>query len=444
METKTNLASKLVTGLLGLLASGAVASVRLEVRPVQPVLEAAAGPQRTTLQIALEGVAPPRGPDRAPVNMVLVLDRSGSMGGDKIENVRRAALSVVDRLGASDVLSVVAYDTRAEVLLPAMPVRDKETIRRRILALNAGGSTALFAGVSLGLAQARTYQGGGRVTRVMLLSDGQANVGPSSPSELAALGRSAAKEGIPVSTIGLGMGYNEDLMQQLAQASDGNHDFAAEPTDLARIFDRELGEAMDVVASDISIHFTCPTGVRLIRVLDRDAEIRGQELSLRWSQLAGGQRKYVLVEVEVPASRAGSRMNLGAARADLLERSSGSRKRYDGTADIGFSGDRAVARASVDKAAKVSEVRALVNENAKKAVALRDQGFAQAPAARAAFESNAAVLSKAAEELGDNKLREEAEVQKRAAGKVSSDSDWARGRKDEKARQHKTSNQAAW
>lgn len=197
---------------LTLAAPVAQASVVLDVRAVQPMLEASDRPQRTTLKISLEGIATPSTADRGPVNMVLVLDRSGSMQGDKIENLKRAALSVVDRMSSRDVISVVAYDTREEVLIPAMPVRDKETLRRKIRGIRADGSTALFAGVSKGLAQARIYRGGGRATRLVLLSDGQANIGPSSPSELAALGRSAAKEGIPLTTVGLGLGYNEDLM----------------------------------------------------------------------------------------------------------------------------------------------------------------------------------------------------------------------------------------
>jgi len=301
-------------GVTTLAIPAAQASVVLDVRPVQPLLEASDRPQRATLKISLEGIAQPSSSERGPVNMVLVLDRSGSMQGDKIENLRRAALGVVDRMGSRDVISVVAYDTREEVLIPAMPVRDKETIRRKIRSIQADGSTALFAGVSKGLAQARIYRGGGRATRVVLLSDGQANIGPSSPSQLAALGRSAAREGIPVTTVGLGLGYNEDLMSQLAQASDGNHDFAAEPTDLVRIFDRELGDAQDVVASDIVVKFHCPDNVRLIRVIDQDAQIDGQDLTMRWSQISGGQKRYILVEVEVPGSREGMRLSLGRPR----------------------------------------------------------------------------------------------------------------------------------
>lgn len=417
----------------------AQASVVLDVRPVQPLLEASDRPQRTTLKISLEGIATPTNSDRGPVNMVLVLDRSGSMQGDKIENVKRAALAVVDRMSSRDVISVVAYDTREEVLIPAMPVRDKETLRRKILGLRADGSTALFAGVSKGLAQARLYRGGGRATRLVLLSDGQANVGPSSPSELAALGRSAAKEGIPVTTVGLGLGYNEDLMQRLAQASDGNHDFAAEPTDLVRIFDREFGDAQDVVANDIVVKFHCPDNVRLIRVIDQDAEISGQNLTMRWNQLAGGQKRYILVEVELPAGTEGSRVNLGSAKATMKDRNTGAANELSGAAEVGYTRNREVAYASVDRKAKASMVRALANENERKAVELRDAG--NKPAAQAMLRSNAAVLNEAAKELQDETLKAEAAQSSVSAAQIDDDQAWGAQRKDMTAKQAKKSRQ---
>lgn len=426
-------------GVSTLAVPAAQASVVLDVRPVQPLLEASERPQRTTLKISLEGVAPPSTSDRGPVNMVLVLDRSGSMQGDKIENLKRAALGVVDRMSSRDVISVVAYDTREEVLVSAMPVRDKETIRRKIQGIRADGSTALFAGVSKGLAQARIYRGGGRATRVVLLSDGQANVGPSSPSELAALGRSAAREGIPVTTVGLGLGYNEDLMAQLAQASDGNHDFAAEPTDLVRIFDREFGDAQDVVASDIVVRFRCPDNVRLIRVIDQDAQIDGQDLTMRWNQISGGQKRYILVEVEVPGSREGMRLNLGSAKASLKDRSSGAASELAGAVDIGFTRNREVAVASVDKKAKASMIRGLANENERKAVQLRDAG--NAPAAQALLRSNAAVLGEAAKELQDEDLKADAVQSSASAEKIVLEESWGEQRKGMTSTQLKKSRQ---
>lgn len=431
---------------LALLLAGAFSTpraqvVRLDVRPVQPVLEASERRQRTTIQISLEGLVPEqRAARKAPLNLALVLDRSGSMSGDKIENVRRAALDIIDRMGPTDILSIVAYDDNIDVLLPAAPVVDRDALRSRILGLEPGGSTALFGGVSQGLAQARKFKGEGRSTRLILVSDGQANVGPSSVSELAALGRTAARQGIPVSTIGLGEGYNEDLMQQLAQASDGNHDFAERGADLARIFDRELGDAQEIVATDLVVKLRCPEGVRPVRVLDREAEIRGQELSIRWNQLSAGQKKILLVEVEVPAGADGARAGLGDVTASVKERASGQARSATGRAEVGYSRDRVAAASSVDRVAKVAVVRATANENLKKAIQLRDEG--KNTAAKAVLEENATSLGAAARELNAPSLQQDADMAKGAIGSIDDEAEWGKERKSLRSKQHKITTQS--
>src|SRR5690606_9640008 len=108
-----------------------------------------------------------------------------------------------------------------EVLVPATKVSDRATIDRGIQRLRAGGMTALFAGVVKGATEVRKFLSRDRVNRVILLSDGAANVGPASAGELGRLGTTLRKEGIAVTTVGLGLGYNEDLMVQLAQGSGG-------------------------------------------------------------------------------------------------------------------------------------------------------------------------------------------------------------------------------
>lgn len=427
----------------GFFATTDARTVRLEARPVQAVLEASNRPQRTTIQISVEGIAPvaaANSVERAPLNLSLVLDRSGSMAGDKIENLRRAALDILDRMGPRDVLSIVAFDNSTDVILPATRVTDPATIRSRILDIQPGGMTALFGGVSKGIAQARKFKGDGRSTRLVLVSDGQANVGPSSVSELAALGRSAGREGIPVTTVGLGEGYNEDLMQQLAQNADGNHDFARDPSDLARIFDREFGEALEIVATDLVVKFRCPDGIRPIRVIDRDATISGQELSIRWNQVAGGQKKILLVEVEVPAGKAGAQVRLGDATVTAKERATGAADVAEARAEVSYTAERAVAVASVDKVAKAAVVRASANENLKKAISARDAGRKEE--AKAILRDNAATLGAAAKELNAPVLQQDAVMQEQAAEKVDDEASWGSSRKTLRSKQHKVTTQS--
>ena len=168
----------------------------------------------------------------------------------------------------------------------------------RINALSANGQTALYAGVKEGARQVREFFSSNRVNRVILLSDGLANVGPKSPSELARLGQILGEEGIPVTTIGLGLQYNEDLMSRLALASDGNHAFAERPGDLDRIFDAEFGDVLSVAVQDITIQINIHTHFRPVRVLGRSAQIEGNKINLRLNQLYANQEKYLIVELK--------------------------------------------------------------------------------------------------------------------------------------------------
>ena len=210
--------------------------------------------EKAVVKIALDGIRPPRRDRRPPVNLALVIDRSGSMAGDKIIKAREAALEAIERLGADDVVSLVTFDNHIESVMPAQRLGDGRRLREAICAIEPRGGTALYGGVMRGAAEVRKNLEDRRyINRVILLSDGLANVGPSSPEELGRVGASLMKEGISVTTIGLGLGFNEDLMTRLALRSDGNTYFVEHSNDLPRIFSAELGDVLNVVARRIII-----------------------------------------------------------------------------------------------------------------------------------------------------------------------------------------------
>lgn len=252
------------------------------------------------LKIALTGTDSFEQSVRSPINISLVIDRSGSMSGDKIAKARDAALLAVDMLGKDDIISVIGYDFSAEVIIPATKLTDKARIKNKIRdAIRANGNTALFAGVSKGIAEVNKFLSKNNVNRVILLSDGQANVGPSSSSELGELGISAAKQGIAVSTIGLGDGYNEDLMTALAGYSDGNHFFVEKAADLEVAFNREFNDVINVVAQDVSVVIDVKHG-KPVQLWGRDGKIRGHKVTVRLNQIYAKQEKYVLLEIASP------------------------------------------------------------------------------------------------------------------------------------------------
>jgi Ca-activated chloride channel family protein len=189
--------------------------VALSVAVSNPVLKSDQK-QTAFLKVGLEGFRMPVTSKRVAVNVALVLDKSGSMNGRKIEEAKQAAIQAIRRLDANDIVSVVVYDSTVEVLVPATKLTDKDFVCKKIAQIQPGGRTALFAGVSKAAAELRKFIDRERVNRIVLLSDGLANIGPRAPSELGSLGASLKKENISVTAMGLGLDYNEDLMVQLA------------------------------------------------------------------------------------------------------------------------------------------------------------------------------------------------------------------------------------
>jgi Ca-activated chloride channel family protein len=352
------------------------AEITVTADPVSPVLPA--GQKQTTwLKVGLKGFDWDTGAKPAPLNVALVLDRSGSMEGEKLDRAKQAAQLALTKLSDRDILSIITFESEVQVLLPATRVTDKRAISRLIDSIDSAGSTALFGGVSKGAAEVRKFLNKNSVNRVILMSDGIANVGPDSPAALGDLGASLRQEGISVSTIGLGLDYNEDLMTRLAQTSDGNHAFVQEPQDLAKIFDLEFRDALAAVARDVKITVSFSGGVVPLRVLNRPGQLSGTSVSLDLAQLASGQEKYFLVEVEVPALAAGKSLDLASVKASYGNLATGKAGSQSVKATVSASSDLAVVKKSVkpDVLEAVGVQQAV--EASRNAVDLRDKGDAQ-------------------------------------------------------------------
>jgi len=294
--------------------------------------------EKAIIKIALEVPEIPRETDRPPVNLTLVLDRSGSMSGDKIAKAREAALTALHRLGERDLFSLVIYDHTVRTLVPPQsPTANRDWIERQIRGIGTGGNTALFGAVSQGAAEVRKNLGGAYVHRVLLLSDGLANVGPSSPADLGRLGAALLKEGISVTTIGIGNDFNEDLMTSLAEQSDGNHYFVESSRDLPRIFALELGDVLSIAASKVIIDIDCPDGVRPLRIIGREGRIRGNTVELHLNQLYGGQEKYALIEVLVAPGEAEQSREIAQASCSYENALTRRQERSTAQASIRFS-----------------------------------------------------------------------------------------------------------
>ena len=414
--------------------------VKLDVAVAKPIVAAYAA-QKNYLKIGLTGFAPETEAHRSPVNLAIVLDRSSSMSGAKFTRAKEAALMVIDRLGANDIVSVVTYDSTVEVLIPATKVRSKEAIATKIRRLSPRGSTALFAGVSRGIEEVRKFLDDKRVNRVILLSDGQANIGPSSPNELGRLGAAAGKQGIAVSTIGLGLGYNEDLMARLAERSDGNHGFAESADDLVALFNAELGDVLSVVAQEVSIKLKLPESVRALRVLNRDGEIHGRDVFLKLNQIYANQQKYFLVELAVPVGVDGTTLTLADVEVSYGNLVTGKTDRMRRRAQIAFSKDAGLVAKAENQTVMVEVVEAVAVATNAAAVALRDQG--RVKEAEKSLLDNAAFLKDKAQQYRSARLEDYGKKNAVDAKNLSGPK-WKKQRKAMRKKQHELKRQQSY
>ena len=424
--------------LLALAAAAHAEQVRLDAAMATPlVLENTH--ENIYLRVALTGQPLPDTVKRAPVNITIVLDRSGSMQGQKIEAAKRAAKLAIDRLRSDDIISVVAYESTVEVLVPATRATDTEAIYDAIDAITANGSTALFAGVSKAAGEVRKFHSRDRVNRIILLSDGLANVGPSSPGELADLGASLGKEGICVTTLGLGLDYNEDLMTRLAMKSDGNHMFVENTKDLDRAYAMEFGDALSVVAQDVNIEITCAENVRPVRVLGREASIDGQKVRTFINQLGDGQTKYVLLEIEPPVGTADHTTDIARVEVSFADMTGGATRGLHQNVKIQYTTSKAEVEERTNGEIMASVVQQIGAERNTLAMRMRDEGRIEE--ARELLIRNNEFLLRNSILLNNEELRQDAGFNALNAQQLD-DKDWNRQRKASKEYQYRVQQQS--
>jgi len=397
--------------------------------------------QTTFLKVGLTVFKLKSSKNRPAVNVALVLDKSGSMSGKKMQEAKAAAVAAVERLGKNDIVSVVAYDSTVRVIVPATKLSDKKSVIDKINRIGAGGSTALFAGVSKGAEETRKFFDKGRVNRIILLSDGLANVGPKSPSELGRLGASLMKDGISVSTMGLGLDYNEDLMSKLAQKSGGNHAFIEGAEDLVRIFNYEFNSVLSVVAQEVAIEIHVSKGIRPVRVLNRDAEINGQQVIVNMNQLYSEQEKYVLLEVEVPSTKNGKSLEIANVRVSYSNMETETTDRLQSMLSTKFTNSVAKVEETLNIEVKEACVLQIGNLRNEQATRLRDKGDVEG--AKQLLISNQAYLLDNADKLKSKILRIRADdnlsQSKQLSGKA-----WALSRKSMREQQNFDRSQQAY
>jgi Ca-activated chloride channel family protein len=253
----------------------------------------------------------------APLNLAIVIDRSGSMNErDKMPYLKQSLAVFLESLNANDIVSIVAYSDQAEVLLPAQFVGDGRWIEAVVARIGTGGATNLHAGMMKGFQEVDKNYSVRRNNRVILLTDGIANRGETDPEEIAADALVYNEKGIFLSTIGLGLEYNDELLSQLSRQGKGGYSFVDSAQEMDRIFRQQVTGMTQRVASDVNITVIPDAGVRLIGLTGLDGTPPSQGASIPLWQMGTGGSTVILAQLQVGPST-GSMVARPLARVEL-------------------------------------------------------------------------------------------------------------------------------
>ncbi|HEX8116369.1 MAG TPA: VWA domain-containing protein [Pyrinomonadaceae bacterium] len=231
-----------------------------------------------------------------PVNLALVIDKSGSMAdADKLTKVKEALLTLVNQLRETDTLSLVVFDSEAAVLRPARAVGDREEVRRLIRQIEPGSSTNIHAGLMLGYQEALKHLNREGANRVVLLTDGIANQGVTNPELIARDSLSYNDRGVDLSTIGVGLDLNKDLLRDLAKSGRGLFHFVADAQDIDKVFLREVQSLVAPVASEPNLEVEFGPGLELAQVYGYEPERAANGLKIKLDNMNQGLTQVVLL-----------------------------------------------------------------------------------------------------------------------------------------------------
>lgn len=412
---------------LGLVALGGCKKEGIEIKPPDPVkvVAPAADPEIVSLDSALSqklvaadkageirvrlriDAAKLKHSKRPPINVVLVVDSSGSMEGKAIEDARAAALALVDGLAEGDHFAVVTFDSLTRVLVPSTTIdaASQGSIREHINTMAARGTTDLAGGLTAGLGEVqRGYLNNG-VNRLVLLSDGV----PNDESAMASLGQTAASMQVSITALGLGLEYNETLLASLARQTGGKFHFIEDSAKVAAVLGDEVLRLERIVAQNLTLTLLPGPGVSIEGVLGHSGQpLANRGLQLGLGDLGEGNHRELIVRLRVGPHRDGASLELmdavlgfqdAVAGAGLLERRVFVAART--------SGDAAQVAASRDPQIELQFARALADAATVDAIALARGG--QLAAANTVIDRAEPEARQAAKQFDDAELRAQAE-----------------------------------
>jgi len=283
------------------------------------------------------------------VDMVIVLDRSGSMQGQKITDARQAVLQLIDRLAVDDRLALVTYANGVDTLFPLAPMHDhyRRKAKAVVARIYSGGGTNLGGGLQRGIQTLMQTPADGRQRKVILISDGLANHGVTDPGALGNMAADAVEHNFSVSAVGVGYDFNEVVMTTIADHGAGRYYFLENPQAFAQVFEKEFQLTRNVAASALELRIPLKDGVRLIHAGGYPIENKDGYAVIHPGDLLSGQQRKLFLTYKVPTDRERD-FNLGVYQVRYMH--NGQQEQMDGRGNLALACimDEKAVTASID------------------------------------------------------------------------------------------------
>jgi Ca-activated chloride channel family protein len=311
---------------------------------------------------------------RPDLNLGLVIDRSGSMEDrGKMDYAKKAAMLVVDKMSPRDHLAVVEYDDEITVLWPSSPVTSPERIKSRISSLFPRNSTNLAGGMMRGVDEVLESMLDRGINRVLLLSDGLANRGVTKPREIKKLVRETRRDGVTITTMGLGLEYNEDLMQMIAEHGGGNYYFIENPNQMHSIYERELGIMFATVAKNVSSRIRFSRNVKDYQVYGYVSDRKGDDVVVDLGDLYSGERLSMVLRLELEPEAEGE-ISLGTIEFNYIDVDDNTSKNITSDIMVAASNDIDLVNNSLNREVAVEAALVEADDYHEQQIRLYEQG----------------------------------------------------------------------